>query len=260
MPRTPPSWRASRRRMRPRAASMVAARARGGDHDRRGFQGARAAGDRRLDQAAQRRARLAIALPFAATVASARQRKHRAGEDHARWSETDMSDLAREFCRGRIGARIGRRPCRSPPARRRADAPARQRLSPGQDPAAACRHRQGHFRAARVQDRASPHRTIRAASATALRPGKFDIVHSAVDNALAMIEVAKHDVVIVTGGDSGMNEFFVQGEIKSFADHARPHPGGRRARHRLCAAEEIAVMMVRAGATTPPKRAATNSG
>jgi ABC-type nitrate/sulfonate/bicarbonate transport system substrate-binding protein len=51
-----------------------------------------------------------------------------------------------------------------------------------------------------------------------LGSGKFDIVHSAVDNALAMIEVAKQDVVIVTGGDSGMNEFFVQGEIKSFAD------------------------------------------
>jgi ABC-type nitrate/sulfonate/bicarbonate transport system substrate-binding protein len=51
-----------------------------------------------------------------------------------------------------------------------------------------------------------------------LAAGKFDIVHSAVDNALAMIEVGKHDVVIVTGGDSGMNEFFVQGEIKSFAD------------------------------------------
>ena len=33
-----------------------------------------------------------------------------------------------------------------------------------------------------------------------------------------MIEVAKQDVVIVTGGDSGMNEFFVQPEIKSFAD------------------------------------------
>jgi ABC-type nitrate/sulfonate/bicarbonate transport system substrate-binding protein len=51
-----------------------------------------------------------------------------------------------------------------------------------------------------------------------LAAGKFDIVHSAVDNALAMIEVGKHDVVIVTGGDSGMNEFFVQAEIKSFAD------------------------------------------
>ena len=51
-----------------------------------------------------------------------------------------------------------------------------------------------------------------------LAAGKFDIVHAAVDNALAMIEVAKQDVVIVTGGDSGMNEFFVQPEIKSFAD------------------------------------------
>src|SRR5712691_6604157 len=51
-----------------------------------------------------------------------------------------------------------------------------------------------------------------------LAAGQFDIVHSAVDNALAMIEVGKHDVVITTGGDSGMNEFFVQPEIKSFAD------------------------------------------
>lgn len=51
-----------------------------------------------------------------------------------------------------------------------------------------------------------------------LAAGKFDVVHSAVDNAVAMIEVAKHDVVIVSGGDSGMNEFFVQADIKSFAD------------------------------------------
>src|SRR5262245_45446671 len=51
-----------------------------------------------------------------------------------------------------------------------------------------------------------------------LAAGTFDVVHSAVDNALAMVEIGKHDVVIVTGGDSGMNEFFVQAEVKSFAD------------------------------------------
>ncbi len=33
-----------------------------------------------------------------------------------------------------------------------------------------------------------------------------------------MIEVAKKDVVIVSGGDSGMNEFIVQPDIASFAD------------------------------------------
>ena len=33
-----------------------------------------------------------------------------------------------------------------------------------------------------------------------------------------MIEVAKQDVIIVTGGDSGMNEFFVQPYVRSFAD------------------------------------------
>lgn len=51
-----------------------------------------------------------------------------------------------------------------------------------------------------------------------LSAGTFQIVHSAVDNALAMIDVAGKDVVIVTGGDSGTNEFYVQNYVKSFAD------------------------------------------
>jgi ABC-type nitrate/sulfonate/bicarbonate transport system substrate-binding protein len=51
-----------------------------------------------------------------------------------------------------------------------------------------------------------------------LAAGEFDVVHSAVDNAVAMVETAKKDVVIVTGGDSGMNEFFVQAYVRSFAD------------------------------------------
>jgi ABC-type nitrate/sulfonate/bicarbonate transport system substrate-binding protein len=51
-----------------------------------------------------------------------------------------------------------------------------------------------------------------------LASGDFQIAHSAVDNAVAMVEMAKHDVVIVTGGDSSMNEFFVQPEVKSIAD------------------------------------------
>src|SRR6267378_2542895 len=52
----------------------------------------------------------------------------------------------------------------------------------------------------------------------ALAAGELDIVHSAVDNAVAMVEAARKDVVIVTGGDSGMNEFFVQAHVRSFAD------------------------------------------
>jgi ABC-type nitrate/sulfonate/bicarbonate transport system substrate-binding protein len=51
-----------------------------------------------------------------------------------------------------------------------------------------------------------------------LAAGEFDISHSAVDNAVAMVEAARKDVVIVTGGDSGMNEFFVQADVRSFAD------------------------------------------
>ncbi len=51
-----------------------------------------------------------------------------------------------------------------------------------------------------------------------LADGSIDIVDSAIDNAVAMIDVAKVDVIIVSGGDSGTNEFYVQSTIKDFAD------------------------------------------
>lgn len=51
-----------------------------------------------------------------------------------------------------------------------------------------------------------------------LAKGAVQIAHSAVDNAVAMVERAKHDVVIVAGGDSSMNELFVQPDVRSIAD------------------------------------------
>jgi ABC-type nitrate/sulfonate/bicarbonate transport system substrate-binding protein len=51
-----------------------------------------------------------------------------------------------------------------------------------------------------------------------LANGAFDIAYAAVDNAVAMVELAKQDVIIVTGGDTGMNEFMVRPEIKSIQD------------------------------------------
>lgn len=51
-----------------------------------------------------------------------------------------------------------------------------------------------------------------------LTSGKADIVYSAVDNAVAMVEVGKKDVIIVSGGDSGTNEFYVQDYVKDFSD------------------------------------------
>ena len=47
-----------------------------------------------------------------------------------------------------------------------------------------------------------------------LADGSIDIVHAAVDNAVAMIDVAKQDIVILSGGDSGTNEFYVQKDVK----------------------------------------------
>lgn len=51
-----------------------------------------------------------------------------------------------------------------------------------------------------------------------LAKGAFQIAQAAVDNAVAMVELAKEDVVIVTGGDSSMNELFVQPDVGSYAD------------------------------------------
>src|SRR5437868_15363549 len=51
-----------------------------------------------------------------------------------------------------------------------------------------------------------------------LAKGEFEIAQAAVDNAVAMVELAKEDVVIVTGGDSSMNEFIVQPDVRSFSD------------------------------------------
>jgi ABC-type nitrate/sulfonate/bicarbonate transport system substrate-binding protein len=55
------------------------------------------------------------------------------------------------------------------------------------------------------------------AQRTGLAEGRFDIAHAAVDNAVAMVE-AGQDVLIVLGGDAGMNEFMVRPEIGSIAD------------------------------------------
>jgi len=51
-----------------------------------------------------------------------------------------------------------------------------------------------------------------------LAAGKFEIAHAAVDNAVALVEAAKQDAVIVMGGDGGLNEFMVRPEINSIAD------------------------------------------
>jgi ABC-type nitrate/sulfonate/bicarbonate transport system substrate-binding protein len=44
------------------------------------------------------------------------------------------------------------------------------------------------------------------------------IVHGAVDNALAMAEVAKADIAVLMGGDSGWNHIFTQADTPSIKD------------------------------------------
>src|SRR2546428_9484836 len=55
-----------------------------------------------------------------------------------------------------------------------------------------------------------------------LTAGDFQIAQAAVDNAVAMVELAGHDVVIVTGGDRRMDELFVQPDIGPYASLPRP--------------------------------------
>src|SRR3954469_4983896 len=51
-----------------------------------------------------------------------------------------------------------------------------------------------------------------------LAKGDHQIIQTAADNPVAMVELAKSDAVIVTGGDHGFNHIFVQPEINSLAD------------------------------------------
>ncbi len=53
---------------------------------------------------------------------------------------------------------------------------------------------------------------------TGLAEGRYQIAIAAVDNAVAMAEVAKVDIAIVTGGDNGFNHLFVQPDIATLAD------------------------------------------
>jgi ABC-type nitrate/sulfonate/bicarbonate transport system substrate-binding protein len=51
-----------------------------------------------------------------------------------------------------------------------------------------------------------------------LAKGDYQIIQTAADNAIAMVELAKKDAVIATGGDSGFNHLIVQPEIGTLAD------------------------------------------
>ena len=51
-----------------------------------------------------------------------------------------------------------------------------------------------------------------------LAAGRYQIVHGAADQAVALVEDGGADAVIVAGGDNGFNHLFVQPEIRTLAD------------------------------------------
>jgi ABC-type nitrate/sulfonate/bicarbonate transport system substrate-binding protein len=51
-----------------------------------------------------------------------------------------------------------------------------------------------------------------------LAAGNGDLAYLAVDNAVAMVDLAHQDVIIVLGGEGSQNEFIAQPEIKSIKD------------------------------------------
>src|SRR3954464_3035002 len=48
--------------------------------------------------------------------------------------------------------------------------------------------------------------------------GSFEIAHAGVDNAVALVDSGKADVVIVAGGGNAMNELIVRSEVKTYED------------------------------------------
>ena len=51
-----------------------------------------------------------------------------------------------------------------------------------------------------------------------LAEGKYQIAHSAIDNAFALKDKANADIAVVLGGDNSFNHLIVQPEVKSLAD------------------------------------------
>ena len=51
-----------------------------------------------------------------------------------------------------------------------------------------------------------------------LAEGRYQIAHSAIDNAFALKDKANVDIAVVIGGDNSFNHLIVQPEIKSLAD------------------------------------------
>ncbi len=51
-----------------------------------------------------------------------------------------------------------------------------------------------------------------------LAKGSHQLAHSASDNAVAMVELSKYDVILAMGGDNGLNRIIDQPEINSLAD------------------------------------------
>lgn len=48
--------------------------------------------------------------------------------------------------------------------------------------------------------------------------GTFEIAHAGVDNAVALVDSGKADVVIVAGGGNAMNELIVRSEVRNYED------------------------------------------
>jgi ABC-type nitrate/sulfonate/bicarbonate transport system substrate-binding protein len=61
----------------------------------------------------------------------------------------------------------------------------------------------------------TPNSTVQRES---LNNGTVDIVQSAVDNAIDMIDVRKQEVVIVAGGSDGLNELMARSELRTYDD------------------------------------------
>jgi ABC-type nitrate/sulfonate/bicarbonate transport system substrate-binding protein len=66
-----------------------------------------------------------------------------------------------------------------------------------------------------------------------LSDGKYRIIHSAVDNGIALADVAKVDIAAVIGGADGFNRLIVQPDINAITRPSRQDRDCRCSRHRV---------------------------
>ena len=138
--------------------------------------------------------------------------------EHPREQAQAIQQAGIRLCGGvRMAPRFASGGCRRCPSDdRQPDPPHRHGVSRHADAAAVCSAARGYFdQRGSCELKPAPNSEEQRAG---LAAGRYQIVHGAADQCVALVEAAKVDAMIVAGGDNGFNHLFVQPEIARIAD------------------------------------------